>query len=654
MPAEAVLSKDMTSTVDGGTITPAPDLWYVNVGEKAGRYEDGTNRSWEDEREFGFVSGGRAEKSTQQIRRLKAGHHIYVYLSEHGYVGYGEVLADPVPAQEMVLSDGRRLADVNLRERGMIDYDPSVDDSLKEWAAPLHWIRTFGRDEAKTFSRIFSWPGAACKLSNQQTIDFLAGEFGVSSTRLPREPRVWIENTIVVGLQDRLEGENRLGEALWSPQQAKNGAGICRFMRDVVIGDVVLHLTDNQAFTGISEAVAPAENFGGVAGTEWGAEPSYRVQLANFQKLDPPLPREVFFESPYRERLMQLIEAGQKNLFYNAAPALNQGAYLTPASPALVRILNDAYQSISGRPLIPMFLDGQSGPIVEASEDALAFDRLVKATLWTEARLSEIIDAVLHPVKPARQIILAGPPGTSKTFVAQELVRYLTRDDEQRAHLVQFHPSYSYEQFIEGLRPSVTDGGSIQFRPEPGIVLGLADKCRRTDDNHFLIIDEFNRANLSRVLGELMYLFEYRDRAIDLPYTRDFSLPPNLFFIATMNTADRSIRNIDIALRRRFEVFECPADPALLDRYYTRPGYQSDIQGLSEGLARLNKRLTEELDEHHTVGHAFFMARHFTVEDLQNVWKRKIRPLLSEYFFASPETAASFELAAFWPHASAQ
>ncbi|MEO9170726.1 MAG: AAA family ATPase, partial [Candidatus Baltobacteraceae bacterium] len=101
-----------------------------------------------------------------------------------------------------------------------------------------------------------------------------------------------------------------------------------------------------------------------------------------------------------------------------------------------------------------------------------------------------------------RQIILAGPPGTSKTFVAQQLVKYFTRGDKTRSHLVQFHPSYSYEQFVEGLRPTVVNG-AIQFKPEPGIVLDLAEKCRTSADDHFLIIDEFNRANLSRVLGEL-------------------------------------------------------------------------------------------------------------------------------------------------------
>jgi hypothetical protein len=637
--------------VEDSAISDIAKIWYFNVGEAKNGYDDGTNRNWEDNRDLGFISAGRLEKSSREIRRLAAGDSVYVYLSRHGYVGFGTLLADPIPARELVLPDGRQLRDVSLRESSVLSYDPASDPGLAEWAAPVRWVRTFARSEAKSYSGIFSFPGAACRLTNSQTLEFLAAEFGVPTLSPARSPHVWVEKTIVEGRPDRQIGENRLGAALWSPKRSKHGADIYRFMRDVTAGDIILHLTDNRGFTGISQAEASAEDFGGVPDTEWGADPSYRIRLTNYAKLDPPLPRETIFASPFRERLIELIDNGQKNLFYNSAPALNQGAYLTPAPAALVRILNDAYRNIAGRSLIGTSHEERSTPIKQASDDAAAFDRLVKTTYWTESALSAIIGALRHPIKPARQIILAGPPGTSKTFVAQQLVKYLTRGDQARSHLVQFHPSYSYEQFVEGLRPTAVDG-TIEFKPEPGIVLELAEKCRSSADDHFLVIDEFNRANLSRVLGELMFLFEYRDHTIDLPYTRNFSLPPNLTFIATMNTADRNIRSIDLALRRRFEVFDCPPNPALLERYYAQGGpNQNDVVGLADGLAKLNDRLAAELDEHHTIGHAFFMSRHLTLEDLANIWQRKIRPLLSEYFFASPDMVYSFDLATFWPSA---
>ncbi len=469
--------------------------------------------------------------------------------------------------------------------------------------------------------------------------------------RASRQPHVWIEKTIVANRRDRLDGDSRLGRALWSPQRAKDGADIYRFMRDVAVGDVVLHLTDNSGFTGISEVAETAQEFEGIAGTEWASEPSYRIQLVNFSSLEPPLSRNVLFESPFRERLVALIDSGQRNLFYNRAPALNQGAYLTPAPSALVRILNDAYRTIAGRSLVDLDEDSSTSSRDALAEDSTSFDELVRRTYWTETALSEIIEAIRHPGAPSRQIILSGPPGTSKTFVAQELVRFLTKGAAGRSRIVQFHPSYSYEQFIEGLRPTIVAGG-VQFQPVDGIVLELAKECRKSDEDHYLIIDELNRANLPRVLGELMYLFEYRDRGIDLPYTRGFSLPPNLIFIATMNTADRNIRSIDIALRRRFDVFECPPNSAVLERYYGNGDHRCDVPDLIDGFEMLNGDLRILRDEHHTIGHAFFMAPHFTSDDLRGVWRRKIQPLLGEYFFSSPDIAGSLALEKFWPSVS--
>src|SRR4029077_1405184 len=124
---------------------------------------------------------------------------------------------------------------------------------------------------------------------------------------------------------------------------------------------------------------------------------------------------------------------------------------------------------------------------------------------------------------------------------------------------VQFHPSYGYEEFVEGLRPVVADG-AVSFQRVDGVILQMASVMASTEATHVLIIDELNRANIPRVFGELLYLLEYRGQAIDLQYSERFRLPSNLRIIATMNTADRSIRSIDVALRRRFEVFECPSD----------------------------------------------------------------------------------------------
>jgi 5-methylcytosine-specific restriction protein B len=218
---------------------------------------------------------------------------------------------------------------------------------------------------------------------------------------------------------------------------------------------------------------------------------------------------------------------------------------------------------------------------------------------------------------------------------------------------VQFHPSYGYEAFIEGLRPIVKEGGGISFERENGLVLSVVQKMK--DNNHLqensplyvVIVDEMNRANLPRVLGELMYLFEYRDRPIRLQYSKEFSLPPNLRFIGTMNTADRSIRSIDLALRRRFDVFEFAPNPKMLEAYFKK--YTNKVPNLINGFVMLNGDLMSNLDAHHTIGHTFFMKDGLDRHMLGNIWKRKIKPLIDEYFFDQPDIADEFKFEKYWP-----
>ncbi|MBM4125595.1 MAG: hypothetical protein FJ246_11715, partial [Nitrospira sp.] len=168
--------------------------------------------------------------------------------------------------------------------------------------------------------------------------------------------RVWIEKTLVSGRPDRMHGEHALGKALWSPQRSRGNADIYRTMREVELGDVVLHLTDNDGFTAVSEVAGQADDtFMGVPGTEWGNQPGYRIQLKNCQNLEPPLNRSVFFASPFKEQLLACLAETDAKLFYSSEPALNQGAYLTEAPPALVSILNAAYHSIANRDLLDGF-----------------------------------------------------------------------------------------------------------------------------------------------------------------------------------------------------------------------------------------------------------------------------------------------------------
>jgi 5-methylcytosine-specific restriction protein B len=232
----------------------------------------------------------------------------------------------------------------------------------------------------------------------------------------------------------------------------------------------------------------------------------------------------------------------------------------------------------------------------------------------------------------ARQMIFYGPPGTGKTYLAQRLAAHMAGED--RVRLVQFHPSYTYEDFFEGLRPVRSESGAVTFEVVPGPFKLLVDRARQDPANpHVLIIDEINRANVAKVFGELYFLLEYRNKPITTQYSpeRDFDLPENVFVIGTMNTADRSITLIDAALRRRF-VFrrlspDRPPVAGLLRRWLSR-------EGLPDHPARLLDELNARLaDPDRAIGPSYLMDRHVTDPGgLELVWSTRILPLLEDQF----------------------
>ena len=164
-------------------------------------------------------------------------------------------------------------------------------------------------------------------------------------------------------------------------------------------------------------------------------------------------------------------------------------------------------------------------------------------------------------LKEKNQVIFQGPPGTGKTYVAQKLAEHLA-GSKDRVALVQFHPSYAYEDFVQGYRPTTLKNGQAGFELRNGPLVRIAKRAQDDPDgNYYLIIDEINRGNLAKIFGELYFLLEYRDQTINLQYSdKPFSLPKNLYIIGTMNTADRSIALVDLALRRRFYFVEFHPD----------------------------------------------------------------------------------------------
>lgn len=257
--------------------------------------------------------------------------------------------------------------------------------------------------------------------------------------------------------------------------------------------------------------------------------------------------------------------------------------------------------------------------------------------------------------------IMYGPPGTGKTYnTVKEALKILENiidpigsyeDQKERfdsfksngqIDFVTFHQSFSYEDFVEGIRAD-TKNNNIQYKVEPGVFKKLVEKAQAdTSHPYILIIDEINRGNTSKIFGELITLIEDSKREgknerieVTLPYSgKKFSIPKNIFIIGTMNTADRSLALMDTALRRRFDFIETMPDPATIK---DKNGQALNIDGINipELLKVINQRIEALYDREHTIGHAFFLELHpnSTINDLGRIFKNKILPLLEEYFF---------------------
>lgn len=270
-----------------------------------------------------------------------------------------------------------------------------------------------------------------------------------------------------------------------------------------------------------------------------------------------------------------------------------------------------------------------------------------------EIFLDEItLKSILNSLEYKRNIILQGPPGTGKTFMAKRLAYTLMgKVDKSKIEMVQFHQSYSYEDFIQGYRPNA-DGS---FKLENGVFYRFCKKAQSDPANkYFFIIDEINRGNLSKVFGELMLLIEKdkrgKDYAVTLTYTQSndikFYIPDNVYILGTMNTADRSLAVVDYALRRRFSFID------IMPSFNHKFKNELIAHGVDEKMTEmiitkintLNKAITEDknLGKGFQIGHSFFCNLDDTTIDIdwyKFIVEHEIGPMLLEYWFDNTEIA---------------
>jgi hypothetical protein len=247
-----------------------------------------------------------------------------------------------------------------------------------------------------------------------------------------------------------------------------------------------------------------------------------------------------------------------------------------------------------------------------------------------------------------KNVIFQGPPGTGKTFLAEKLANHLVAGTDGKVEMVYFHPNYTYEDFIQGLRP-IVENKILRYEMEDGIFKRFCEEAEENDtEPYVLMIDEINRAKLSRVFGELMYLLEYRDKEVTLGSGgKKFRIPDNVYLLGTMNTADRSIALVDHALRRRFTFITIPPNYEVLTKYLE--SHDLPPKQIVDTLKILNHEINDPKFE---VGISFFMKSGTNLkQELRSIWQGELEPYLSEFFYDTPKKMEQFTWEALKTHA---
>ena len=247
-----------------------------------------------------------------------------------------------------------------------------------------------------------------------------------------------------------------------------------------------------------------------------------------------------------------------------------------------------------------------------------------------------------------KNIILQGSAGVGKSYAAKRLAYSIIGEkDNERVKMIQFHQSYSYEDFIMGYRPN--ENG---FELKEGVFYKFCEDARNDEGNdYFLIIDEINRGNISKIFGELFMLIENDKRgeeyALELVYKDDekFFVPENLYIIGLMNTADRSLAMLDYALRRRFAFYDMkPAFESEQFKEYQKNLKNSKFDNLIKKVEELNKVIKEDLGEGFCIGHSYFCnLETVEIDKLSLIIEFELIPLLKEYWFDDKEKVKKWE-----------
>ncbi|WP_191992186.1 McrB family protein [Peribacillus tepidiphilus] len=255
---------------------------------------------------------------------------------------------------------------------------------------------------------------------------------------------------------------------------------------------------------------------------------------------------------------------------------------------------------------------------------------------------SPTLNKIINLLERNPNLILYGPPGTGKTYYVNQLKKYFDFSE-----IITFHQSYSYEQFVEGITAKVDQNlGQLTYIIEKGIFRNISEYARNNSEKKVaLFIDEINRGNVSKIFGELITLIEKSKReneseetSVKLPYSKEyFTVPKNLYIIGTMNTSDRSVALIDIALRRRFSFFEITPNFTFFEQTNEK------IENTIKAIKNINGYIKKVIDKEHMIGNSYFFSllnknESELDDEIKYIWVYQILPLLQEYFYTNPKT----------------
>ena len=553
--------------------------------------------------------------ANQNKDKMKIGDLIFFRQSEpnSGVYAVGHLMKEPINRGENIFG-----------EWGVVvSFDYKID-------APLLKAEIAANKDLASITQINGLQGSNFSMLNetaQLLLKYLEPRLKVIESKSSSEVQYWWCNVGVTKKPAISTG------TLWAHATSKNGAVLTHHtdMKKIKKDDLILLYADTKvvamgACTVESvDSKRPSEYPDKISSPEDDSQSPGFVVRADFNEFETPI--------PFKE-----VESDLRSLVDDKGPLAATGGikmgYLYPLSKEF------------GEKFIERF--NNSGAVIGGEEkmENIATDEslnaLARALLVPEAWLAEVIGQIVK----SKQVIFYGPPGTGKTYIGKAIAQYLA--PKENTEIIQFHPSFSYEDFFEGFRPAEKSDGSISLEKVDGPLKRIAAAARSNPDKDYvLIIDEINRGNLSKVFGELYFLLEYRDEEISLMYSKNekFSLPTNLIFIGTMNTADRSIALVDSAIRRRFKFIHLDPTSEPCSQILPKWLQANKLPAISGAmLENLNNALAKY---EFSVGPAYLMKdKNQSRENLQLIWKYSIEPLLEEYFYgewAEKQSEFSFD-----------